>query len=217
MSNPTLRRRRGGFTLIELLAAMAILALLASLSITFISRAKATANETACSEQLRDMVHTLNNVVDTRLEGKYPRTTGLKFLLLPVHMGIIDKDALKKYACPGTDDTTVDPNDVSKTVGSGIKDPENINTDCISYAGRDTKEHALRKDKLDQEIFAADDNWFAGQGRPNHGDATIIVFGDGHIGKKLLSNYKAMQPEGQDWLTVGPGSPDDDLKLLTFE
>lgn len=210
-------RRRAGFTLVELLAAMAILSLLVGLSLTLISRARATANENACQQQLRDIAGILQNWVDTRNNGKWPKDAGPKLLLRPVKEGFISGEALKKFACPGTDDETYDPSDVTKTIGSGLTDWENINYDCISYAGRDMVEHFLRKDKLDNEILAADDDWYAGSGRPNHGDIVNIVFADGHISIKKLADYKDQLPEKQEWLPVGPDSPDEDLKKLRFE
>ncbi len=209
--------RRAGFTLVELLAAMAILSLLVGLSLTLVSKAKATANETACQQQLRDIALVLQTYVDNRREGRYPKENGIKFLLSMVKDGYIAGDALKKFACPGTEVETFDPNDPDKKIGSGLTDWDNLNADCTSYAGRANKEFPIRKDKLDQEAIASDDNWYAGQGVPNHGDITFFVYADGHIGKALISNYKDELPEGQDWLPVGPDSPDENLKKLSID
>jgi prepilin-type N-terminal cleavage/methylation domain-containing protein/prepilin-type processing-associated H-X9-DG protein len=217
LSRRTRCTRRAGFTLVELLAAMAILSLLVGLSLTLVSRAKATANENACQQQLRDIAGILTNWVEHRNSGKWPREAGPKLLLMTVKEGSDTGEALKKYVCPGTDDVTWDPNDLSKKIGSGLTDWDNLNYDCISYAGRDLKTAAVRKDKLDNEVLAADDNWFAGAGRPNHGGIVNIVYFDGHISIKKLSDYKDQLPEGQDWLPVGPDSPDEDLKKLLFE
>lgn len=210
-------RRNRGFTLVELLAAMAILSLLVGLSLTLVSKARATANENACQQQLRDIAGVMQSYVDTRCAGKWPKAAGVKFLLTPVKEGYISGEALKKFVCPGTDDETFDPADPTKTIGSGLADWENLNTDCISYAGRDTIAFPLRKDKLDNEVIASDDNWYGGAGRPNHGDIVNIVYADLHISVKKFADHKDALPEGQDWLPVGPDSPDEDLKKLSFE
>lgn len=217
MSHLPGRTRRAGFTLVELLAAMAILSLLVGLSLTLVSKSRATANENACQQQLRDIAGVLQLWVDNRNSGKFPKAAGPKLLLTPVKEGFISGEALKKFACPGTDDETFDPNDVAKTVGSGLTDWDNLNFDCISYAGRDLLSGAVRKDKLDNEVLAADDNWYGGAGRANHGDIVNIVFFDSHIGIRKVADYKDSLPEGQDWLPVGPDSPDEDLKKLLFE
>ncbi|MSR48144.1 MAG: prepilin-type N-terminal cleavage/methylation domain-containing protein [Planctomycetes bacterium] len=208
---------RGGFTLVELLAAMAILSLLAGLAITMIPKALAMGHETACKEQLRSTATTMKIWVDTRRDGKWPRERGIKFLLGMVKDGFIEGRALNSFVCPGTDDETIDPNDPAKTPGSGLTDWDNLNPDCISYAGRDNVAHALNKAKLDNEVIASDDNWFGQEGRPNHGDVVLVVYADSSIGQKKLSDYKDQIPEGQDWLPVGPESPDEDLKKLAFD
>lgn len=210
-------RRTRGFTLVELLAAMAILSLLVGLSLTLVSKARATANENACQQQLRDIAGGMQLYVDNRCAGKWPRERGVKFLLSPSKAGYIEGEALKKFVCPGTDDETFDPADPTKKIGSGLTDWDNLNTDCISYAGRDNVAFPLNKSKLDNEVIASDDNWYGGAGRPNHGDIVNIVYADLHISVKKFADYKEDLPEGQDWLPVGPDSPDEDLKKLSFE
>ncbi len=210
-------RRHGGFTLVELLAAMAILSLLVGLSLTLVSKARATANENACQQQLRDIAGVLQGYVDNRCAGKWPKERGVKFLLTPVKAGYIEGEALKKYVCPGTDDETFDPADPTKKIGSGLTDWDNLNLDCISYAGRDNISFPLNKAKLDNEVIASDDNWATTGGRPNHGDIVNIVYADMHISVKKNADYKDLLPEGQEWLPVGPDSPDEDLKKLAFD
>lgn len=212
------RTRRSGFTLVELLAAMAILSLLVGAALTMVSRARATASENLCKQQLRDIAGVLQNWVDSRNNGKWPRASGPKLLLTPNKENFTPgTEAYKKFVCPGTDDETWDPNDLAKTVGSGLSDWDNLNLDCISYAGRDLVTFALKKDRLDSEVLAADDNWYGGQGRANHGDIVNVVYFDSHIGIKKVADFKDSLPEGQEWLPVGPDSPDEDLKKLLFE
>jgi prepilin-type N-terminal cleavage/methylation domain-containing protein len=215
--NPSRARARGGFTLVELLAAMAILALLLGLSVTIVNKARAAGDETACSQQLRDIALTMQTWVDQRNNGKWPKERGIKFLLMPVKEGYITGEGLKKFACPGTNDVTFDPGDPTETIGSGLTDWENLNPDCISYAGRDAAAYGIVRSKLENEPLAADDDWEGQAGRANHGDVVLMVYADGHVVKKELGDYKDVLPEGQDWLPVGPDSPDEDLKKLAFD
>jgi prepilin-type N-terminal cleavage/methylation domain-containing protein/prepilin-type processing-associated H-X9-DG protein len=210
------RPRNAGFTLIELLAAMAILSLLIGLALTMVSKARATANENACQQQLRDIANLMQNWVDTRNQGRWPKERGIKFLLKMVQDDYLKGDALRKFACPGTDDSTSIAGD--DTPGSGFKDWDSLDPDCISYAGRVNEgATALRKDRLDEEVIASDDNWQAGQGRPNHGGVTNIVYADGHIGQIKTSKYKSELPDKQEWLPVGPESPDENLRKLSVD
>jgi len=211
------RRRRGGFTLVELLAAMAILALLLGLSVTIVNKARAAGDETACSQQLRDIALTMQTWVDQRNNGKWPKERGIKFLLVPVKEGYITGEGLKKFACPGTNDETFDPADPTKTVGSGLTDWDNLNPDCISYAGRDALASPIQRSRLENEALAADDNWEGQAGRSNHDGVVLMVYADGHVVKKDLADLKDQLPEGQEWLPVGPDSPDEDLKKLAFD
>ena len=186
------RIRRAGFTLIELLAAMAILSLLIGLALTMVAKARATANENACHQQLRDIANLLQNWVDTRNQGRWPKESGIKFLLVMTKDDYLRGDALRKFACPGTDDTTSAPGD--NTPGSGLSNWDDLNPDCISYAGRDNVQFPLRKDRLDEEVIASDDNWIAGAGRPNHGGVTNIVYADGHVGQVKTRTTRASCP-----------------------
>jgi prepilin-type N-terminal cleavage/methylation domain-containing protein len=208
-------RGRRGFTLIELLAAMAILSLLVGLALTMVAKARATANENACQQQLRDIAGLMQNWVDTRNQGRWPKERGVKFLLSMVKDDYLRGDALRKFACPGTDDTTSAPGD--ETVGSGLSKWDEIDPDCISYAGRDNVQFGLKKDRLDEEVIASDDNWYQGQGRSNHGGITNIVYADQHIGQIKTSKYKGELPEKQDWIPVGPESPDENLRKLAVD
>jgi prepilin-type N-terminal cleavage/methylation domain-containing protein/prepilin-type processing-associated H-X9-DG protein len=207
--------RASGFTLIELLAAIAILSLLISLALGGIAMARAKGNRTACSLQLRDIAMQLQGYVDDRLDGRWPKQRGVKFLLQMVRDGFVAGDKLKVFECPGTDDDTRraegDP------IGSGISDWDEIDSECISYAGRDNVAYALNKNRLSEEVIASDDNWSQGAGRANHNGVTNVVFGDGHVGSVQTSQYKGELPEDQDWVPVGPESPDENLKKLAVD
>jgi prepilin-type N-terminal cleavage/methylation domain-containing protein/prepilin-type processing-associated H-X9-DG protein len=214
-TSPPRRDRRAGFTLVELLAVMAILSLLVGLTLTIVSKARASGNANACRLQLRDIALNMQLYVDERRGGKWPKERGVKFLLTMVKDDFLKGDELKKFACPGTDDET--RRNESDPVGAGISDWEDIDPDCISYGGRDNVTFPIRKDQLSQEIIASDDNWSGQGGRPNHGGITNIVFADGRVDTVDTSRYKAELPEKQEWLPVGPDSPDDNLKKLAVD
>jgi len=209
------RRTARGFTLIELLAAMAILSLLIGLALTMVSKARATGNQNACALQLRDIAGVMQMYVDSRLEGRWPKQRGVRFLLTMVKDDYIRGDDLKKFACPGTNDDTRRTD--GDPIGSGISDWNDIDPDCISYAGRDGEKFGIRKDRLSEEVIASDDNWYQGEGRPNHGGITNFVYADGHIGSVQTSKYKGELPEKQEWIPVGPDSPDENLKKLAVD
>ncbi len=205
--------RRAGFTLIELLAVIAILGLLMSLAMPLISNARATANQNACGQQLRQIALNLQLWADTRNKGSFPQESGPRFLLVLVRDEQISlKEADSLFRCPGTDDLTRSADD-KDSPASGIKDFQNFDKNCISYAGRDNKNFRLNKNKLGEEAVASDDN----DGRANHKHVTNVVFADGKVETVDVKDFKAELPEGQDWVTVGPDSPSPDLKKLLSE
>ncbi len=210
--------RRAGFTLIELLAVIAILGLLMGLAVPLISNAKATANQHACQEQLRQLAGNLQLWADTRNRGNFPKESGPRMLLVLLKDGqISDKEADSLFRCPGTNDETRSADD-PKTPASGLKDFQSFDKTCISYAGRDNKTFAINKNKLGEEVLASDDNDNGdGTGRANHKHLTNIVYADSHVGAIDVKDFKSELPEDQDWVTVGPDSPSPELKKMLSE
>jgi len=205
--------RRAGFTLIELLAAIAILGLLLSLAVPMISKARASGNLTACRLNLHSLAGTLQLWVDERNKGNWPPEQGPKFLLVLVRDKEITGKDCKVFNCPGTDDVTYAADDSSHSDGSGFKDWDSIDKNCMSYAGRDNRNFRLNKNKLGEEAIASDDN----DGRPNHNTQTNIVYGDGRVESVDIKDYASELPENAQWIPVGPESPDPDLKKLLIE
>lgn len=206
------RTARAGFTLIELLAVIAILGLLMTLAVPLIGKARASANRNACQQNLRQIASNLQLCVDDRYKGNWPKERGIKFLLVMVRDGELSKNDYDIFRCPATGDVTSTADD--PTPGSGFKDWENLDKNCISYAGRDGKTYPINKNKLSEEIIASDDNDRPGG---NHPHTTNIVFGDAHIGTVDIKDYKAELPENAEFVPVGPESPDPDLKKLLIE
>jgi prepilin-type N-terminal cleavage/methylation domain-containing protein/prepilin-type processing-associated H-X9-DG protein len=213
--SPSNSRSRAGFTLVELLAVMAILGLLVGLSLVGVNKFRAMGYETACKANLRSIATTMSNYVDSRCDGRWPKQRGPKFLLQMVRDDFVQDKELNVFLCPGTQDSTRKTD--SDPPNSGIKNFEEIDPDCISYAGRDNVSFPLQKDRLSEEPVASDDNWTAGQGRANHSGATIVVYADGHVAVIQPSQYKSELPEKQKWIPVGPTSPDEDLRKLLVE
>jgi prepilin-type N-terminal cleavage/methylation domain-containing protein/prepilin-type processing-associated H-X9-DG protein len=201
---------RTGFTLIELLAVIGILGLLLTLSVPIISKARASANLAACKLNLRNIAGLLQNWVDTRNGGKWPTERGIRFLLVVARDGELGRHDAEIFVCPGTSDTTWAADDAAHRPGSGFSDWQDLDKNCISYAGRDAKSFPIDKNKLSDEIIASDDN----DGRANHKFITNVVFADAHVEQVDLKDYKGVLADDAEWVPVGPGSPDPDLKKL---
>lgn len=208
------RSARAGFTLIELLAVIAILGLLMTLAVPLIGKARASANSRACQSNLRQIASNLQLWADDRNKGNWPSEQGIKFLLVLVHDKELSPKDLDIFRCPATDDQTWAPDDATHAPGSGFKDWDNLDKNCISYAGRDNRNCKINKNKLSDEAIAADDNDRPGG---NHPHITNVVYGDAHVGSIDVKDYKAELPENAEFVPVGPDSPDPDLKKLLIE
>jgi prepilin-type N-terminal cleavage/methylation domain-containing protein len=202
------RLARAGFTLIELLAVIAILGLLMTLAVPLVSKAKASANIRACQSNLRQIAGSLQLWADDRNKGNWPKEQGVKFLLVLVRDGELGKKDMDVFRCPATGDETSTADD--KTPGSGFKDWDSIDKNCISYAGRDAKNFPINKNKLSDEAIGSDDN----DGRANHAHVTNVVYADSHIGTVDVKDFKSELKEDAEFVPVGPESPDPDLKKL---
>ncbi len=206
------QRSRAGFTLVEILAVIAILALLFSLAMPIVTRARAAGDVTACQSNLRNIALTLGTYVDTRRDGKWPKDRGVRLLLLLHQHGEIEGESLKTFVCPGTNDETWPPGREGEW-GAGFEDWDDIATGCISYAGRDMENFPIRKDKLDQMVIAADDNEIV----PNHSHLTNLVYADGRVSKRDLKDFPELEDLGLEAIPVGPDSPDEELAKLLVD
>lgn len=206
------QRTQAGFTLVEILAVMAILGLLFTLAMPMIGKVRASGNLRACQSNLRQLSIGMQNYVDNRNKGRWPKLAGVQFLLILAKDGEVRGEGLDIFVCPGTDDTTwID--DTDQTPGAGFADFDNPDTSCISYAGRDNIHFSLNKNKLDQEIIAADDNEFG----PNHEHVTNYVYADGRVSQVDIKDYKDQLPEDAEFIPVGPESPHEGLAMLLVD
>jgi len=204
-----------GFTLVELLAVIAILGLLFALAVPLATKAQEKANVTACKSNLRQISGLVKTTVETRKNDKWNASigVGVKLLLLPYKLDEVSGKNLEIYVCPGTSDTTWYDEATEGEYGAGFEDWDNIELDCISYAGRDTKQFKLDKNKLSEEVLAADDN----DGRANHPNITNVVYADSSVGQVDLADFEFELQEDADWVPVGPESPDEELQKLLID
>jgi len=212
MRNLSRSRGASGFTLVEILAVIAILGLLVSLAVPAITKARASGNARACQSNLRQISQLLQSYVDNRNKGRWPKESGIKFLLILAEKDEVRGESLDIFVCPGTDDVTwVD--DADPTPGTGFADWDNLEPGCISYAGRDNRNFPLNKNRLDEEVIAADDN----DGRPNHEHITNYVYADSRTSQADVSDFSGELEEGLDYIPVGPDSPHEGLAKLLVD
>jgi prepilin-type N-terminal cleavage/methylation domain-containing protein len=205
-------RKQAGFTLVEILAVMAILGLLFTLAMPMIGKVRASGNLRKCQNNLRQIAMSLQNYVDERNRQRWPKESGVKFMLVLARDGEIRGEAMDIFVCPGTDDVTW-YDDSDAVPGRGFEDWDNIDTSCISYAGRDNKTYPLNKNRLSEEIIAADDN----EGFPNHEHITNFVYADSRVSQVDVKDFREELPEDAECVPVGPESPHEGLAKLLID
>ena len=205
---------RRGFTLIEILVVITIIAALMGLAVPVYQNVQESARVTACQSNLKNIATTLN-LYTQRNKDRWPRERGIKFLLTIARDDMIEKKDMKVFLCPGTNDFNGD--EANPTDGSLYSEWDDLDPYTISYAGRDAKEHPINKNRLGDEVIAADDN----DGRGNHRSATNFVYADGTPATLDLQidsrNREIDLGEDAQWIPVGPDSPFEELQKLYVE
>jgi len=210
-------RARRGFSLVEILVVITIIALLMTFGFGAMQNAMEASRVLDCQENLRTVGQGMLAYKNMRNKGKWPRESGIRFLLTLHKHGQIDGRASDSFVCPGTPNVYNDEGP-SGEPGSSYEDWDAITSDTISYAGRDTDAYPIRGGNEAEEPIAADDNEFG----PNHKTVTNILYAGGEVhpfdleieGEAILEEF----PEyGQDGLPVGPESPHPDLQKLRID
>lgn len=207
--------RRAGFTLVEILVVITIIAALMALAVPVYQNAQDSANVTACKSNLRNIALTLKNFKDLRNKGRWPKESGIQFLLTLAKYDEVAAKDMKVFLCPGTEDDNVMQGDPEQTPGSAYADWDDLNPATISYAGRNNVEFPINKNKENEEVIAADDNDMRG----NHRTTTNYVYADG---SPAGFDVKDAQDRGYDlggleYIPVGPESPFEQLQKLQID
>jgi prepilin-type N-terminal cleavage/methylation domain-containing protein len=206
--------RSSGFSLIEILVVITIIGLLMTIGFGPVQNALESGRVTKCRKQLADMGQSMIVYKDQRNSGRWPRESGMRFLLTLYKAGQITGRNSETFLCPGTPDS----NDTgpSGEPGSSYEDWENLDPNTISYAGRDQEAFPIKGGDASTIVIASDDN----DGRPNHRFVTNILYADGSTGSfdvkleknsSVVADFPDIEKTG---VPVGPDSPVKDLQVL---
>lgn len=204
-----------GFTLVEILVVVTIIAALLALAVPIYQNAQDKANSTTCKSNLSQIAK--NFILwKERNKGRWPRgeaQSGVRFLLLLHRDGMIEGKDSDVFLCPGTDDINWIP-DVSNEPGTAYEDWDDLDPDAtVSYAGRDVANYPINKNRENEEVIAADDNYGPLGPRGNHRYATNYVYADAAVREYDWKDFPEL-PEGEEWIPVGPDSPAELLQTL---
>ncbi len=216
MSNRNRRHRSAGFTLVEILVVITIIAMLISLAVPYLISAQDSAKSTVCRNQLSSIAKSLSIWKNDRNKGRWPKESGIRFLLVLARDGMVEEKDMKVFLCPGEgiqqDDNITE---TDKTPGSAYKDWDAITSQMISYAGRDTKNFPILSTKEGAEVIAADDN----EGRANHKHATNFVYADASTDSFDIKDASDFGLDFKDigYTPVGPDSPLEKFQKLRVD
>ena len=213
--NRPLRTLRAGFTLIELLAVMLIIGILATFLVPQIPAAMERANITACKSNMKAIAEGLN-AYHAQFKG-LPKEGGARFHTALVYNEIWESTEAnaRRLTCPAVStDTLLGISDLPAE--EWYVDKDAIDGSFTSYAGRDMREHPIRKYPISgKEVLVGDDN----DGGENHKNVTVVLMGDystKEFNKKELQAQGLMSKE-EELLPVGPTSPVEALQMLSLD
>lgn len=210
----TANRRRSGFSLVEILVVIAIIGLLGTIGTAVVLNAQEAGRVTKCKANLSELAKTMDIYVSMRNKGRWPKESGIRFLLTLHRDGQIKGKNCSLFLCPGTDDE----NDIGGGPGSAYEDWDDIDPASISYAGRDNVNHRIRTNSLEEEVIAADDNEYGA----NHRNQTNYAFADGSVysfdAQIEMPDLLEQNPEYvDDGIPVGPDSPFEKFQTLSID
>ncbi len=205
----------GGFSLVEILVVITIIGLLMTMGFAQVRNALERGRVQKCQKNLTDIGQAMLVFKDQRNKGRWPRESGMRFLLTLHKVRELTGRSADVFICPGTPSVTNDTGP-SGEIGSSYADWDALDSNSISYAGRDTEAHPLRN--FDDEIIASDDNEL---GR-NHRTATNILYADGAVtsfdldidGTDILAEFPEYAETG---LPIGPDCPHEPFQVLRVD
>jgi prepilin-type N-terminal cleavage/methylation domain-containing protein len=211
--------RPAGFSLIEILVVIAIIGLLITLAVGPVQNAMESAKVTACRKHLTDIGVEMRIWKEQRNKGRWPKDSGIRFLMRLHEAGAITGRNCDKFLCPATPDAN--DTGASGETGSSYEDWENLDPLTISYAGRDQDAYPIKGGDESLDPIASDDN----DGRPNHRFLTNILFADGSTdsfdirgGKPGEIEVRTANPDIETTgLPIGPDCPYEPLQVLRID
>jgi prepilin-type N-terminal cleavage/methylation domain-containing protein len=208
---------RAGFTLIELMAVVVIIGILMIYLLPKIPAAFDAAKVTACKTNMKSIYEGM-----TLYYGKYnhlPTESGVRFFTSLITDEVWENSTTyaKTLTCPGVE-TAALPGLHDLEPKEWFAEPAILDGTFSSYAGRNMKEHALRRwppENASMECLVADDN-VDGE---NHDTATVALFADGHIQAFEIVEERKKGRVGPEETTiaVGPDSPIEELSKLSLD
>ncbi len=210
-------RRQAGFSLIEILVVITIIGLLMTIGFGPVQNALESGKVTKCRKHLADIGQSMLIYKDQNNKGKWPRDSGIRFVLRLHKAGLVAGRNSETFLCPGTPD--VNDTGPDGEPGSAYEDWDDIDPTTISYAGRDQDAHPFKGGDASLQVIAADDN----DGRSNHRSVTNILYADGSTGffdikaeenEELLAEFPDIEQTG---LPIGPDCPYEPLQVLRID
>jgi len=210
-------RQPSGFSLIEILVVITIIGLLMTIGFGPVQNALESGKVTKCRKQLADIGQSMQIYKDQNNRGRWPKESGIRFLLRLYKAGLVSGRNSETFLCPGTPD--VNDTGPSGEPGSSYEDWDNIDPTTISYAGRDQEAYPFKGGDASTQVIASDDN----DGRMNHKSITNILYADGSTGsfnikaeeaEELLKEFPDIEQTG---LPIGPDCPYEPLQVLRID